>query len=216
MKKEQKSPLHSCSEGKRNGGVLVVRDAEIVSSLPKDLTTPRGDVSMEKVKYWDKEYLHSMIEHIENTEHKMLFTLLWMTGVRVSEAINLVKSNIDTSNFTMTVRWQKREKKKGMWQRRVVPLHPEIKNLLQVYTAPMAPDAIVFPYSRQRVWQLTKKYFNGNPHMFRHSFAVNYLRQGGNIVNLKNLMGHSSVTVTMEYLKIVPTDIGKELMTIKF
>lgn len=70
--------------------------------------------------------------------------------------------------------------------------------------------------TRQRAWQLTQKYLGGHPHQLRHSFAVNWLRSGGEIVVLHRMLGHSKVQTTMEYLKIVPTDQGKELLKIQF
>jgi integrase len=188
----------------------------IVETHNQDLTESQGDVKMLGTSYWEKDYLHERIDAIENTDHKMLITFLWMTGVRVSEAINLLKGNIDYQNYTATIRWQKKEKRGGKWMRRVIPLHPMLRNILQVYTASMLADKLVFPLSRVRVWQLTKKYLGGNPHKIRHSFAVNFLRQGGNIVTLSQLLGHSDIRITMEYLKIVPVDQGKELMKVNF
>jgi len=57
---------------------------------------------------------------------------------------------------------------------------------------------------------------NGHPHQFRHSFAVNWLRCGGELVVLSRMLGHSNIQSTMEYLKIVPLDVGKELLKIQF
>jgi len=50
----------------------------------------------------------------------------------------------------------------------------------------------------------------------RHSFAVNWLRCGGEIDVLHRILGHSKIQTTMEYLKIVPRDQGKALMGIDF
>ena len=38
-----------------------------------------------------------------------------------------------------------------------------------------------------------------NPHAFRHAFAINYLMNGGDLGTLSKLMGHSDVSVTIEY-----------------
>ena len=58
-----------------------------------------------------------------------------------------------------------------------------------------------------------------HPHTFRHSFAVNYLRQAdsaNDLVILRKLMGHSSILTTMKYLDIVPRDQAKQLAKIQF
>ena len=80
----------------------------------------------------------------------------------------------------------------------------------------MKSEDIVFPISRQRAWKISRRYLGGSPHTVRHSFAVNWLRHGGDIVILKNILGHSKIETTMEYLKIVPIDQGKELLKVRF
>lgn len=179
----------------------------------KNLTIKTEKVKKELPKYWDKETINKIINNIKNHKHQMLIRFLWMSGVRITEAINLKKKDIDFNNYTMTVKWLKSRK----YQQRIVPIHPLLKDLLIIYTASMNQEQRIFPISRQRAWQIIKKYFpEGNPHKFRHSFAVNWLRCGGDIVILHRILGHSKIQTTMEYLKIVPIDQGKELMKINF
>ncbi|MBC7806379.1 MAG: site-specific integrase, partial [Akkermansiaceae bacterium] len=46
-----------------------------------------------------------------------------------------------------------------------------------------------------------------SPHTFRHYAAISFLRAGGNSFTLQNLLGHSSLTMTMNYVKIAEADI---------
>lgn len=48
-------------------------------------------------------------------------------------------------------------------------------------------------------------------HLYRHSFAENYLRNGGNALHLQNILGHSTLAMTKHYCRIVGADIGKSL-----
>jgi site-specific recombinase XerD len=49
-----------------------------------------------------------------------------------------------------------------------------------------------------------------SPHTLRHSFAVHYLRAGGNLEYLRRILGHSNIPVTQRYLQsIQPTDTQK-------
>jgi integrase len=117
----------------------------------------------------------------------------------------------------MTIRWLKNRK----YLHRIVPIHPNLNQLLALVTATMPLDKIIFPYSRQRVWQVTRKHWGVtvHPHTFRHSFAVNYLKQAdtaNDLVILRKLMGHSSIMTTMKYLDIVPVDQAAQLAKIKF
>lgn len=185
---------------------------DLVIPSREDLTKSSESVKTELPKYWDKEFIHERIDQVENSMHRMMFIFLWMSGVRITEAVSLRKKDIDFTNYMMTVRWLKSRK----YKYRIVPVHPHLLDLLRVYTATMKSEDRVFPITRVRAWQLTKKHFKGNPHMFRHSFAVNWLRCDGDIVTLHRILGHSRIQTTMEYLKIVPIDQGKELVKIQF
>jgi len=192
---------------------LTKENKEIIVLDRQDLTIHTESVKKLDIrKYWDKNKIVSMINNINNPRHQMMFRFLWMSGVRITEAIELTKGNIDFDNYIMTLRWLKSRK----YNQRNVPIHPNLKTLLQLYTGSMKSDEKVFPMSRQRAWQLSKKYLGGHPHQIRHSFAVNWLRCGGDIVNLHRILGHSKIQTTMEYLKIVPIDQGKELLKIQF
>ena len=185
---------------------------EIIVLGSQDLTISIQKVKSNLPKYWDRDFINRIIDSIKNNQHQMLLRFLWMSGVRITEAVCLRKKDIDLENYTMTVRWLKSRK----YNFRVVPLHPNLRNLLQVYTAAIKSDDKVFPITRQRAWQLTKKYFNGHPHQLRHSFAVNWLRCNGDLVILHKVLGHSKIQTTMQYLEIVPIDQGKELIKIQF
>lgn len=163
-------------------------------------------------KYWDRDEVNTLLDQVKNYKHKMFLQFLWLSGVRITEAISLKKKDIDFKHHVIRVRWLKSRK----YQERVLPIHPVLKNMLEMYTGPMNQETQVFPFSRQQGWQIAKKWTEGHPHKFRHSFAVNWLRCGGDVVILYKIMGHSNIQTTMEYLKIVPMDQGKELLKIQF
>lgn len=191
---------------------FINESTDLQACQKKDLTIHTESVKLDIRKYWDRNYIKAKIQDIENTRHKMLIQFLWMSGVRITEAVSLQKQDINFRDYLMTVKWLKSRK----YLRRVVPLHPILKEILEVYVAPFNLEDRVFSMTRQRAWQLTKKYLGGHPHQLRHSFAVNWLMCGGDIVILHKILGHAKLQTTMEYLKIVPIDQGKELMKIEF
>lgn len=184
---------------------------DLIISKPKELTITSSNVN-DLPKYWDKNYINQNIENIQNYKHKIMMQFLWMTGARISEVVTIRKKDLDFKNYVITIRWLKNRK----YNYRNIPLHPKLKDLLEIFTAQMNQEDKVFNMSRQRAWTLVKRYMNGHPHQFRHSFAVNWLRNGGDVFILSRMMGHSRIDSTMEYLKIVPLDQGKELLKIQF
>lgn len=188
----------------------------------QDLTKTPQDVKSKKdlPKYWTREHIHNGLDQINNPTHKMLFTTLWFTGLRITEVLRLRKQDLDFEHYTLEALWQKSRK----FRYRTVPMHPTLRNMLEIYCANYKSDEYLFhtpgnpkkELSRQRPWQLCQKYFQGNPHMFRHSFAVNWLRNDGDLTILHRILGHSRIQTTMGYLKIVPKDQGKELLKIQF
>lgn len=185
-----------------------------------NLTKSFIHVKEEKLKYLDREEVNEIINSIAGGKEKMLFIFTWMTGCRVTEVISVRKRDIDFKNGEIKIRWLKNRK----YLYRNIPIHTQLMQILSLTTAAMPLDQLLFPYSRQRVWQIFKKHRPlGNdwmhPHTFRHSFAVNYLRQAdtaNDLVILRKLMGHSSILTTMKYLDIVPVDQAKQLEKIKF
>ena len=185
---------------------------EIEVLRPQDLTNRAESVKLDLPKYWGKDYINQRIEQVSNHQYKMLLVFLWYSGVRITEAVSLRKTDIDFDNCVMNLRWLKSRK----YNTRNVPIHPQLRDILQLYVATLKTEDRVFPITRQRAWQITKRYLNGHPHQLRHSFAVNWLRCGGDIVVLHRILGHSKIQTTMEYLKIVPVDQGRELIKIQF
>jgi integrase len=187
-------------------------EIEVVDLKGKELTNSSQYVKRDFAPYWDRDVLNDMISKVRDHKDRMLIIFLWRSGVRITEAVSLRKCDIDFKNFVMRVRWLKSRK----YKERIVPIHPQLKDLLQLYTATLNLEDRVFPITRQRAWQITRKNLDGNPHKLRHSFAVNWLRCDGNIVTLHKILGHSKIQTTMEYLNIVPMDQGKELLKIVF
>ena len=185
-------------------------DLEVLKS--KDLTISKDFVNGDLPKYWERDYVRGVLDGIENTRHKMFFTFLWFTGCRVTEALNVRRRDIDPANYTLRIRWQKSRK----WRERNIPMHPQLRDVLVLYASSLLSYELLFPWGRQRAWQLAQKYFGGCPHQLRHSFAVNWLWCGGDVVLLSRMLGHSDLKTTMIYLNIVPIATGKELLKIQF
>jgi integrase/recombinase XerD len=71
------------------------------------------------------------------------------------------------------------------------------------------------PYNRDALLKLTRSLGdsagvgNAHPHRFRHTFAINYLRNGGDAYTLQMLLGHSTMEMVKTYLQLAHADAAK-------
>ena len=189
---------------------------EIEILKPKNLTIPLKNVNHDiGIPYFEKADILELLSKLPPNKHGILFQFLWRTGIRVSEVIRVKKCDLDFDNNEMTIVWLKNRKH---YSRRLA-MHQSLKMPLWSYTAHLLTNDLLFPYTRQYVHQLCRKYNFGHAHKIRHSFAVNFLRQRESaigIIELKEILGHSNIKSTMEYLKVVPISQKKALAAINF
>lgn len=180
---------------------------------PKDLTKRMVKVKKKQMpKYLAPHEVCSRIDAMTEPKEKMLCLFLWTTGVRISEALAISKQDIDFGLRICTIKWLKSRK----YVERVIPLHQSIIDVLAMYSGAMNGPDKLFPFTRQRAWQIIRKNLQVHPHTLRHSFAVHYLRQGGRLTDLQQLLGHKSLITTAIYTLVVPTELGTELNKISF
>ena len=160
-----------------------------------------------------------------NARYKALTYVLIFTGCRRGEALSLARQDIDYTNKTIKlVTLKKRARRKKLDAiYRYVPVKDRCLLALMEYTNTIKTD-LLFPFKEKRsVNKFYEKFLvnkcdidklRAHPHTFRHSFAVNLLMQGVPINVLKELLGHSSVTTTMIYLKITQQDIKEVLKNV--
>ena len=142
---------------------------------------------------------------------RILIKLLYFTGIRRSELIELKVKDLDFSNGLLKV-LGKRNKE------RLLPLLPEIKEQLNLLLKSQKELKIIreadFFFVNDRgkklstsfVYQSVKTYLSKvstktkrSPHVLRHSFATHLLDQGADLNSIKELLGHSSIAATQHY-----------------
>ena len=119
---------------------------EIEVLKTQDLTNRASKVKYELPKYWGRDYINQRIEGCQNHQYKMLLVFLWYSGVRITEAVSLRKQGIDFENYVMELRWLKSRK----YLTRNVPIHPQLRDVLQLYVATLKADDRVFPIKKNK------------------------------------------------------------------
>ena len=130
-----------------------------------------------------------------------LILFLYATGARISEALELQRSDIEDS-------WVKIRHAKGQ-KERVVPIANVALQALDNYLNAISfnSDYIWCNYkgsklSRISAFKITQKYLNVSPHVLRHSYATSLITGGADLRIVQDLLGHSSLLTTQIYTHI--------------
>ena len=132
---------------------------------------------------------------------RALLLFLYATGVRVSEAINAKRQDLE-GNW-LKVRFAKGEKE------RLVPIAKVAQFALELYLRErrdsephLFVNYLKKPLSRISVFKITKKYLGVSPHVLRHSYASSLIIGGADLRVVQELLGHSSLITTQIYTHI--------------
>ena len=146
----------------------------------------------------------------QRLKHRVLLSLIYSAGLRVSEVCNLHINDIDSERMQIRV-----VKSKGKNDRYVV-LSEYVLQGLRKYIASSKPQKYLFngrikgqPLGKGAVQQSFRLAVSKSGiikdvsvHSLRHSYATHLLEQGVDIVTIKELLGHSAIETTMMYLHV--------------
>lgn len=159
-------------------------------------------------KYVSKEEISIVLDNAKKDSYRnfIMLTTLWKTGLRCSELVGICKNDIQDHHLVV---------RNGKGHRdRVVPLDPDLENLLGVYSDNLKYNERLFKISDRMLRYVVQKNRHRDDihtHTFRHSFAVKALKDGVNIRTLQKVLGHSSLTTTQIYLDIAGDDVADDM-----
>lgn len=190
-------------------GYMDANPAEVVEAGTKGIKLPRVLSEDEVVRLLNQPDITTA----EGFRDCTMLEVLYATGMRVSELINLTLERVDL-NMKYIIAFGKGSKE------RIVPLGSVAAEFLQQYLEKVRPKLthagrntnIVFlafgghELTRQRFWQIIRAYgrkANINkaltPHILRHSFATHLLDNGADLRSVQELLGHSDISTTQIY-----------------
>ena len=163
--------------------------------------------------FWTPEQISMILEKCGNKEIRLCFAFMAYCGLRKSEALNLKWENLTESTIEII------NGKGG--KNAVLPLSEKMKKEIKLFskTTTNTQDGKIFKIKTydiaselERTCRKCNIEGHNHPHKFRHSFASNLLRNGGNIIAVSKLMRHSSPSMTLDiYSHILPNDLDKTL-----
>jgi integrase/recombinase XerD len=142
--------------------------------------------------------------------NRAILLLMLDTGLRASELCDLKIEDLDNRNNRIFVR-----QGKGM-KERMLPFSPRTGQMIWRYLATrLFVGRLNRPITRTKLAEM----FSGigkragvhhvHPHRFRHTFAIQYLRNGGNAYTLQHMLGHSTLETVKIYLKLAQADVDQ-------
>ncbi len=151
----------------------------------------------------------------ELTRDSIIIDILYSTGLRRAELINLKKSDIYFDDQVIKV-LGKRNKE------RLVPMLPGLVKKLKIYSINIKEDSFLLQskngnkISSSTIYRVVNKYLRNistktkiSPHVLRHTFATHILNNGADINSIKEILGHKSLASTQIYTKVkIPTIVN--------
>src|SRR5690606_16556774 len=149
---------------------------------------------------------------VEGQRDRIVLEFLYLTGVRLSELIQLTWGAIDYNNESIKVLGKRKKE-------RVIPITPGLKRSLVVYqkayeeTIKNVDHLHYFIVNKHRepvypmkIYRIVRKYLDlfahtskRSPHLLRHTFATHLLNKGADLNAVKDLLGHASLAATQVY-----------------
>lgn len=182
--------------------VQAVRSPKIPRSLPRPLSERDALRVMTEAGH-DRKWLA--------VRNVALITLLYGTGLRISEALSLKQSDIPLGE-RLTILGKGRKE-------RVVPVINAVRDAAANYVRACPHDpgrngplfvsvkgAAMTPREAQRVMQELRSRLglspSATPHALRHSFATHILQNGADLRAVQELLGHASLSTTQKYTEV--------------
>jgi site-specific recombinase XerD len=160
-------------------------------------------------------------ETFEGLRDRAMIMLMLDSGLRVSEVRTLEADRIDWMSCTLTVMGKGRKE-------RSIPFSARTCQALLEYSRLRAQKGVRVPeffvgrslraLERTKVRRIILRYgkragIEGvriSPHTLRHTFAVFYIRNGGDSFSLQEILGHSSLEMTRHYVNLARRDVAEQ------
>jgi integrase/recombinase XerD len=160
-----------------------------------------------------REEVTSIIDSCINIKHKAMLMVVYSSGLRVSEAAALKMQHIDSKNMRLFVEGGKGGKDRYTllsetcldvlreYWKKYRPKHPEGWLFLGTYNVShITSDGIEYAFNKAAKMAGISK--DVSIHSLRHGFATHLLEDGATLLQVKELLGHSSIQTTTVYLHL--------------
>ena len=202
--------------------LFMMQNGVVKSNPTSNLEAPHVEKKIPKIL--SGEEVELLLEQPKNCDNKgirdkAMLELLYATGIRVSELINLDVSDVNVPMSFVRCKGGKKE--------RIIPMGHQAKDALENYINNVRKymvkdenETALFVncsgarLSRQGFWKLIKYYqhiagieTDITPHTLRHSFAAHLLENGADLHSIQEMMGHADISSTQVYSRMINSKI---------
>jgi len=139
--------------------------------------------------------------------YRAVIYLLLDTGLRASELCGLTRNDIDLGNLRVRVVWESGKGKKE----RFIPISQRTASAIFTYLTDVSgrPFNLTRSALTHHLGKIGQRagVSDVHAHRFRHTFAIMYLRNGGDPYTLQEILGHSTMEMVRKYLYIAEVDV---------
>ena len=167
-------------------------------------------------KVLTKEELSTFFNVIENYKFKTIFMLVYGSGLRIGEVVNLHVGDIDSKKMRIFVREGKENKERYtiLPEKSLEMVRIYWKKRGRVETEKLFLNDLNKPINQYVIRTHFRKYRRKaglnekiTVHTLRHCFATDLIERGATLIQVKELMGHSNIRSTMAYVHIANIDL---------
>lgn len=202
--------------------LFMMQNGVVKSNPTSNLEAPHVEKKIPKIL--SGEEVELLLEQPKNCDNKgirdkAMLELLYATGIRVSELIDLDVSDVNVPMSFVRCKGGKKE--------RIIPMGHQAKDALENYINNVRKymvkdenETALFVncsgarLSRQGFWKLIKYYqhiagieTDITPHTLRHSFAAHLLENGADLHSIQEMMGHADISSTQVYSRMMNSKI---------
>lgn len=168
----------------------------------------------------NKNEIKGLIDAAKNMKHKLIMSLLYASGVRVTELVNIKLDHLDLEEKRLLV-----SQGKGKKDRYTILSEGVVEGIKSYLAERKEKTDYLFPGRREighlsirtiqeilrQAAQKSKTLRKATPHRLRHSFATHLMEAGTKDSQLQKLLGHKDIRTTQQYARVA----NKHLLGIK-
>lgn len=186
-----------------------VTAAKVERKLPQILTGKEVELFLEQPDCSD----------LKGFRDRAMLELLYATGIRASELINLNIQDLNLRSGVLYCRGSKGVRSIPVYPSAVVAVSDYIYRMRGLITGPESGNALFVNLNggrltRQGFWKIVKGYATEagitkeiTPHTLRHSFALHLLENGASVKDIQTMMGHADISSTQVYVQLLDSHV---------